>query len=440
MASVARSSLDLTTASLLSVASHLVIGFGVLLVIHLGRGEREPPMQMHPASAPEPESSLTFVELPPALGTAKARSEANATPTAVAGAGATVARLDQQKAGRGGDGRSLEAAINLADQDDKLSRVSHTMTSLEQSQHNRLRTAKLRRSWENFRASREPMELTFVAMGDSGSREQRGPEARFDPASGALTSQARNSVGADSGATRTPGTTEMTRSTGAAVQGSTQASAGLGLPGRARRGPASTSFDNARARPAAALSDPSIASVNEGRAGDTVESEQADAANLASLLHASTAGGAKGAGRGGENAKGAAGAGGERGAGQSASPLGKGGVGAGDIEQLAYVRAVQSKVHPFWADAFPKAAIIEGKSGLAIVTVVIEVDGSVSSARVSRASTVPEFDENVRRAVLQAAPYGPLPTPLRPRLTLALTFSAVNPAVRPKQPKIGPTD
>ena len=38
------------------------------------------------------------------------------------------------------------------------------------------------------------------------------------------------------------------------------------------------------------------------------------------------------------------------------------------------------------------------------------------------------------------APYGPLPPQLRPTLSLSLTFSAVNPAVRPRDPKNGPVD
>jgi TonB family protein len=126
------------------------------------------------------------------------------------------------------------------------------------------------------------------------------------------------------------------------------------------------------------------------------------------------------------------GAGGERGAGSTATPLGGGGVGAGDVETTDYVRALQRKVHPFWEHAFPKSAILEGRSGLAIVAVVIASDGTVVSAKISRPSGVPEFDENVRQAVLAAGPYGALPRSLSPRLSVALRFHALNPAVRPK--------
>ena len=98
-----------------------------------------------------------------------------------------------------------------------------------------------------------------------------------------------------------------------------------------------------------------------------------------------------------------------------------------------------SKVHPLWANAFPKWAIAEGLQGTAIVTFTIEADGSVSSATVSRPSGVAEFDANVRAAVLRAAPFGPLPASLGPRFRWSMPFVAKNEAVRPKDPSEGVT-
>lgn len=425
---------------MVSVAVHLTAGFFVLLAIHLlsrrdadgsddREASREEAQTEFEIELPERESPRPNVPLKTSL---------TADPQAVFEGGTTVARVDQKRRGRGGDGME-ESAINHAEQDDRLSRDPHTMSHLTASQHQRIRSGRERRSWEDLRASREPLELTFVAMGDSGSLERRGPEAAMDPATGTLTSLPRANEGAMLGSVVTSGGPDMTRSTGAAVLGSERASPGLGLPGRARRGPSQTAFDNARARPLVAKNDPSVTATAEGKPSDTVDTDQADAARLASIIHASTAGGDKGKGRGGEKGPGAVGAQGTpSSAGQTAAAMGQGGSGEGDLVTMGYVRAVQSKVHPFWEHAFPRWAILEGKSGFAIVSVTLDAEGRVVSTSIARASSVPEFDENVQKAIRDAAPFGPLPSALKPRFTLQLTFSAVNPAVRPKHAQNGP--
>jgi TonB family protein len=70
---------------------------------------------------------------------------------------------------------------------------------------------------------------------------------------------------------------------------------------------------------------------------------------------------------------------------------------------------------------------------MVIVGFTIAADGSVGSAWVSRPSGIAEFDENCRRAVVRAAPFGPLPPELRPSLHVQLPFVFKNPAVRPKR-------
>ena len=66
-----------------------------------------------------------------------------------------------------------------------------------------------------------------------------------------------------------------------------------------------------------------------------------------------------------------------------------------------------------------------------IVSFVIYSDGHVESVRVSRASGVPEFDENVRLAVLRAAPFGPFPPTIPgPSMRWSITFDMTNPVVR----------
>jgi TonB family protein len=433
----ARSGLDLTTASLCSVAAHLVAGFLVLFGVHrcgvaptssseevLRDGEIELALEEPPASPQEATGPSSEVIVAP-------------EPTASPAAGATVARLDQGKRGRGGDDRVEQSAINLADQDDRITLDPHTMTNVEKSQHNRIRSGKQRRARENWRASREPMELTFVAMGEAGTIDRRGPEAELDPRSGLLTTKLPATDGAARAGLGLPSGVAVERSTGVEVLSGgrrvgSKGERGVGVTGRARAGAPSRAFPNAHARPEASVGDPSTASTELGRPGDDVESEQADSAVLASILHASTTGGRAGKGRGGEVGPGAVGAGGDRGAGSTATPLGGGGTGSGNVDTTDYVRALQRKVHPFWEHAFPKSAILEGRSGLAIVAVLIASDGTVVSAKISRPSGVPEFDENVRQAVLAAGPYGALPRSLAPRLAVSLRFHASNPAVRPK--------
>lgn len=432
-----RSGLDLTTASLCSVAGHLVAGFLVLFGVHrCGVG----PTSSSDELLRDDELELAFEEppaRPPAALGPPSETIVAPEPTSSPAAGATVARLDQGKRGRGGDDRVEQSAINLADQDDRVTLDPHTMTNLTQSQHNRIRSGKQRRALENWRASREPMELTFVAMGDVGTVERRGPEAELDPRSGLLTTKLPATDGAARAGLGLPSGVAVERSTGVEVLSGgrrvgSKGERGVGVTGRARAGATSRAFPNAHARPEASVGDPSTASTAVGRPGDDVESEQADSAALASIIHASTTGGRAGRGRGGEVGPGAIGAGGDRGAGSVAAPLGGGGVGAGDVETTDYVRALQRKVHPFWEHAFPKSAIVEGKSGLAIVAVTLASDGTVVSAKLSRPSGVPEFDENVRQAVLAAGPYGALPRALGPRLSISLRFHALNPAVRPK--------
>ena len=74
---------------------------------------------------------------------------------------------------------------------------------------------------------------------------------------------------------------------------------------------------------------------------------------------------------------------------------------------------------------------LEGLQGTAIITFVLGQDGNVISAVVSRPSGVPEFDENVRLAVLRAAPFGPFPPTIPgPSMRWSITFDMTNPVVR----------
>jgi len=87
-------------------------------------------------------------------------------------------------------------------------------------------------------------------------------------------------------------------------------------------------------------------------------------------------------------------------------------------------------VYPYWENAFPTWAKIEGRGGVAVIGVTIVADGSIRDVHVVRPSGYPEFDRNVERALALASPYGPLPDRMREKgLLLHIAFDAMNPAV-----------
>jgi TonB family protein len=97
----------------------------------------------------------------------------------------------------------------------------------------------------------------------------------------------------------------------------------------------------------------------------------------------------------------------------------------------AYRRSVLAKIYPLWENAFPKSAGLDGRQGRTIVSMVIYSDGQVDQVRVTRPSGVSEFDENVRVAVLRAAPFGPFPPSIPgPSMRWSITFDMSNPVVR----------
>ncbi|NUO52371.1 MAG: TonB C-terminal domain-containing protein [Polyangiaceae bacterium] len=432
-----RSSLDLVTAGSLSLAAHVCGALVLVGFVHLARitfSQKPRELGALPTQTPRAEIQLPEIEIDsPLLADKRQAEEAPIPPVG----GADVARPDLGRGGRGGDETSRDLAINFANQDDGVTLDTSVLSNLTKSQLPRIDSGKLRFSWEDMRASREPMELTFVAMGTDGIAEERRREALQDPARGLATTANRSDLGSFLGA-GLPGDTDSATRPGSNVFGGPLRTTGLGFAAGANRGLESAALRNAHARPLVDKNDPMVDANNEGKPSDTVDSEQAVSKRMAELLSASTAGGAAGSGKGGTGGGGTPASGGTSGAGSKAAPLGAGGQGPGDVERMGYLRAVQGKVHPLWANAMPRWAILEGRQASATVTFVIEADGSVSSARVTKSSGIPEFDENVRKAILKGANYGPLPAALRPRLVWAFPFHMSNPAVRPKNPKDGP--
>jgi len=93
---------------------------------------------------------------------------------------------------------------------------------------------------------------------------------------------------------------------------------------------------------------------------------------------------------------------------------------------------LKSKLHPYWANAFPQSAARELKQGRVVLEVTLDPNGS---ARVAwppqRTSGIEEFDRNCAEAVRRASPFEPLPStfasgPIRVRIA----FDAQMPIVQ----------
>jgi TonB family protein len=354
------------------------------------------------------------------------------------GGGEAAPRPDTGEKGRGGTDTAEVPAVNLADRDDRALLSPEVRSRIDRSQVQRIASARERASREDWRASREPMELTFVASGRGSARPERRAKAARDPSAGARERGAPARPGTRLGAAALPpGAGVSPREVGGAAVGSDRASAGAGVrdgaPGKDHRSSAEVAF----ARPMVAEGTPSVPANEQGRPNDTVDSEQEVATAAPSIVHASAAGGAAGPGPGGQAGPGATGSGGVAGSGSSAKALGTGAGptadnDAADRRRSLYMRHVMTKVYPLWANAFPKKAIAEGLQGTVVISFTIRADGSVANASVARPSGVPEFDENCRKAVLRGAPYAPLPPELGASFRWSMPFEAKNPAVRPK--------
>ena len=359
------------------------------------------------------------------------------------GGGEGEPRPDTGRPGRGGTDTAETRATNLADRDDGTYLSRDVMTRKDRDQIQRVRSAKERASWEDWRAAREPMEMTFIASGADGTRPERRPDAGADPSQGArdrgMPQEAGGPIGA---AAPPPGEGLSPRLPGEANDGAERASYGLGVrdgePGHDFRDSAKI----ARARPLVDEGDPSVPANAAGRTKDTVDSEQESTARATSIVHASTAGGAPGVGIGGQSGAGPTGSGGKAGPGSSSKTLGTGhGPGldnsAADPRRQMYTRQVQSRLQAAFNAAprpFPVWAIVEGLQGTAVVSVVIRADGTIASAAIARRSGIDEFDQNARRIALGAGPMPPVPADLGSTFTVSVPFFAKNPTVLPYRP------
>jgi len=382
--------------------------------------------------------------------------------------GIMVPRPDSGHAGRGGEDRAAEAAVNLADANDGIRLAEAIQTRIDRSQVRRFGADERRSSREN--ASLGPRPMSLLLLGMSGSdRSSYWSQAPSDwPALlGASQPAASAAVAPGQGAATLPGFSALGAVGVGLASEHPLGFAGEPWPGSGEIDPALVSngpadiavtyvpLDEQGSAQAlasdAVLRDRTAAGAAQGHEGersaqserrgpesDTAKAEQEEASLRQSGLLASGAGGPFGAGVGGSAGPGAPGSGGVSGPGSVSRGLGNGpgasrGADPADVRRRSYIRGVLARVHPLWKDAFPRQAALGGKQGTTIIAFVIQADGSVGAASVLRPSGVPQFDDNCRRAVLRAAPFPPLPAELRPALGFQLPFVFENPAVRPPE-------
>ena len=351
--------------------------------------------------------------------------------------GAPEAKLDDAKHGRGGVPTTIEQPTNLSDRDERVHLTPDLRNRLDVDQQQRIKSSTDRATREDRRASKEPMELSFLASGD-GKRAERRPPTDSDPSRGARMSAPASVRGAALGdAEPSEGDLERRDEPGSDHEGSSKSASGLGVHdgrvGLTHRAGAHVMH----ARPDVVLAAVSVPATRRGRPRDDIESDQEVAATLRSIVHASTAAGVRGDGSGGVSGGGEPGAGGTAGTGSTGRPLGPGDAAWWDLDSsdarlFSYFRSIHRKLDPLWAHAFPVTAALELKQGVVIFAVTIAADGE---ARVDwpplRPSGVEEFDRNCYDAIRRASPFGPIPPALGlSELHVRMPFDARNPIVR----------
>jgi TonB family protein len=425
--SAPRRSKAATPAALIaSVALHAVIIAVSARYIRALAVHEPPPI---PVEFAPPDDLPHAAVLPPGLPGAREPDRHVEEPEPSAAAGAVrEARPDTRATGRGGSREASEQALHLSDSVDGLTLETDPTLLTPKSQLSRLDTGDERLSREDRRTTPNPMELTFLAVGQ-GQRLARLPPSPSDPAVGSL-GAVPSIAGVERGAEPATDDGLRPRSPGASIAGGVKVAA-LGVEHGSDRPDFRRSAAVALAHPAVRQGRASIATTNKGRPADTTESSEEVASLVQSLITASTAGGPRGHGPGGSAGPGAPGTDGASGLGTTSRASGEGGAdGAATLGIQSYAAALTRKVYPYWEDALPMWARAEGRGGVAVIGVTISSDGAVHDLHVLRASGIPEFDLKVARALERASPYGPLPRAVRRTgLTLHIAFDAMNPAV-----------
>ncbi|RLB45930.1 MAG: hypothetical protein DRJ42_28840 [Deltaproteobacteria bacterium] len=385
--------------------------------------------------------------------------ETNGTPARLLpGGGASRQNIDTRNRGEGGDRAGADQFILLLPRADGVTLQDSPRTSNDGAQSQRIRTASDRATREDRRATPNPHDQPFLASG-AGTHAERRPVSTEDAAPGARLAGAPTTEGSsDSRGSRVAGAARTTGASGAMddaaghddesrpgrVTGQAPAQAGSDTtsPGR---GIAGGRGEHHREAARVAHGRPAVdegpaatnANTRDARVRDNRDAELLAAQMVESWVEASRRSGAEvGDGRGGVGGGGAPGVGGSAGEGgraQSHRP-GPGRHGSLDTSDrryhrwyLALERRVRSRL------TFPRARMVAMDQGLSVVRFVVNPNGTiVGRPSLVRSSGFDDFDAAAVAAIVEAAPFAPLP----PELSAGVERHAVRMAVEHSNPMI----
>ncbi|MBW2462308.1 MAG: TonB family protein [Deltaproteobacteria bacterium] len=437
-----------TLAAVASLALHLTL---VLVLLRLPAA----PLEAHWVEFDNSEGVGPFAEAPnPAVS-----GDANSVPDRLLpGGGASRQNIDAANRGEGGDRAGADQVILLLPRADGVTLQDSPRTSNDGAQTQRIRTASSRATREDRRATPHPHDQPFLASG-SGTHPERRPVSAEDAAPGArsvaapTTEGARDSSGALVAGTRaTAGARGVTAggdddaeesrpgpvaATTPAQTGSDTTSPGRGIAG----GRGDRNREAARVAHGRPAVDEGPAATNantrDARVRDNRDAELLAAQMVESWVESSRRSGAVvGEGRGGVGGGGAPGAGGSAGTGgraRSHQP-GPGRHGSLDTSDgryhrwyLALERRVRSRL------TFPRARMVAMDQGLSVVRFVVNPNGTiVGRPSLVRSSGFDDFDAAAVAAIVEAAPFAPLP----PELSAGVERHAVRMAVEHSNPMV----
>jgi len=344
---------------------------------------------------------------------------------ALPGGGPLTRHPDTEQAGRGGSKTAAQAATNLDSHIDPISLETDTLTHLDRSQVQRLRTASARRSWDDHRATPTPMQLTFLATGKGRLPERRAPAAN---APGSVAGTLAAAIGGVAGGADGEAGPAVDTAPGAAAPGRREATLQPGTPGAAHPAAPSRGAQVLIARPWVMRARPALPTEVRARPNDIDDSSQAVAARVAALIHASTIGAPPGPGVGGEPVGGRPGRSGSEGMGSRATPsgFGPGPDALNDPGIQGFVAGLKKRVDDQLRRAFPDWAIEAGRSGHVVFELAVLADGRLERVRMLRPSGIAEYDGNVLTGVRRIPSFGPLPKALGQRALITMSYTSLN--------------
>jgi TonB family protein len=398
-------------------------------------------------SAEQPASPLVAFDASAVPVGAYGKAPATQTPSAPVAPGGLTSRSTLDRAGaeaRGGDGAAPEDGLLLFSFPSTVTLTDAELNNFDKSQTHRLRTAEDRASLEQRRATPRPTDAVFLATG-TGRHEERRKPSLHDSAQGGLRGElvprsepriARSqdlSTGPQQSADLPAPTAQRPQP---ASLPRPKKSRGI-VAGRGQQATSTAQVATARPNvdrgPAA-----TTAPLSDERVRDDVDAELLAARLERSFVEASMQRAARSAqGVGGEEGAGVGLGNSPAGDGARALPYmpGEGSDGVLDTSDARYVRwftDLRARVQN--ALVFPQERALAMDQGTTIYRVVVGRDGRMKAApKLVRSSGFADLDRAAISAILEAAPFAPLPLELLPQqgeVAILMPIQFWNPMIR----------